>query len=227
MEVLLRDVVEWDVANWSHAVKYWEACAPLHAQPLECMELGAHHGGLTLWLASMGHRVLCTDLQGVQASASPLIDRYGLSDRVAYEELDAVAIPYREHFDIIVFKSVLGAVGSNGNFARKRAAFDSIYAALKPGGSLLFAENLAASPLHCYLRERYVQWGRFWSYADIPEMQSLLRPFAHVDYRTVGFLGAFGRSETQRRWLSAFDGSALASRVPEDWRYIMYGIATK
>jgi hypothetical protein len=100
----VRDVVEWDVANWSHAVKYWEARAALHAQPLECMEFAAHHGGLSLWLASLGHQ---------------------------------------------------------------------------------------------------------------------------VDYRTAGFLGAFGRSETQRRWLSAFDGRALASRVPEDWCYIMYGIATK
>jgi SAM-dependent methyltransferase len=227
MEVLMTDVVEWDVANWSHAVKYWEASAPLHGEPLECMELGAHHGGLSLWLASLGHRVLCTDLQGVEASARPLHERYGLSELVAYQELDATAIPFREHFDIIVFKSMLGAVGSNGNIDRKRAAARAIYSALKPGGRLLFAENLAASPLHCFFRERYVQWGRYWSYSNILEMQTLLHQFSHLEFNTVGFLGAFGRSEAQRRLLSAFDCSKLAARVPEKWRYIMYGIATK
>ena len=227
MEVPLQDVVEWDVANWSHAIHYWNACKPLHDGPLECLELGAHHGGLSMWLASLGHNVLCTDVNGVEAAASPLIERYGFSDRVAYAELDAAAIPYAERFDVIVFKSVLGAVGYNGDVERKHVAVRSMYEALKRGGRLLFAENLTASPLHRYFRERYVRWGRDWSYSDVPEMQSLLRDFSHVAYRTVGTLGAFGRSEAQRRFLSRFDGSTLAELVPEGWRYIMYGIATK
>jgi hypothetical protein len=58
-------------------------------------------------------------------------------------------------------------------------------------------------------------------------MQSLLGSFPYVDYDAAGFLGAFGRSEARRRLLSAFDGSTLAARVPEEWCYIMYGIATK
>jgi SAM-dependent methyltransferase len=222
----MDDIVEWDVANWSKAVRFWEAHAEVSGGELECLELGARRGGLSLWLAHLGHRVVCSDVAGTELAARPLIDRYGLSERVTFEDIDAVAIGYSDRFDIIVFKSVLGAVGANGKAVRKREAVESMHAALRPGGKLLFAENLAASPLHRYFRNHFVRWGRSWSYVDLEEMRSLLRLFSRVEYRTIGFFGAFGRSEQQRRLLSVFDRSADVV-IPERWRYIVYGIATK
>jgi SAM-dependent methyltransferase len=227
MTLTLDDVVQWDVPNWSQAVRYWERHAGLHGAPLDCLELGAHHGGLSAWLASMGHCVLCTDLCNTERNARPLIDRYGLARRVAYAEIDATAIPYRDRFDVIAFKSMLGAIGRNGETGRKQSAIRSIYDALKPGGRLLFAENLAGSALHRYFRARWVPWGRTWSYVKIDEIRSLLRAFSRVDVATTGFLAPFGRTETQRRLLSTFDRSPMGSLLPQHWRYIVYGIAVK
>lgn len=199
----------------------------LDGGPLDCLELGARGGGLTLWMARAGHRVICSDLEKSEGRARPLLERYGITSGVTYQDIDATAIPYDDHFDRIVFKSVLGGIGSNDSIERQRCAVQSIHRALKPGGKLLFAENLAGSPLHEYLRRRFVQWGERWRYPTLAEMRGFLEPFRDVRYGTTGFLGTFGRSESQRSVLAALDDVALNRVVPEQWHYIVYGVATK
>ena len=224
---MLRDIVEWDVRSWSKAVAFWEAQHVLAGGPLDCLELGARGGGLTLWMANAGHNVICSDLTQSEGRARPLLERYGITSGVSYEDIDATAIPYEDRFDLIVFKSVLGGIGSNDAIDKQRAAVHSIHRALKPGGKLLFAENLAGSPLHHYLRRHFVRWGDRWRYPTLEEMRSFLVPFRNVAYGTTGFLGTFGRSESQRAMLAALDDAALNHVVPEEWRYIVYGVATK
>jgi SAM-dependent methyltransferase len=223
----LANVLSWDVSNWSHALAYWEAGAGLHGAALECLDVGANQGGLSLWLAGLGHSVLCTDLSGIEKKARPLIERYALAGHVSYEDIDATAIPYRERFDIVVFKSLLPAVGINGRLDRRAKAIESMFDALKPGGRLLFAENLAGSPLHRYARKRFVPWGERCPYLELDDVARLLARFQRVEYETTGFLGAFGRSEAQRRALAMFDQSVFAAMIPPAWRYVVYGIARK
>ncbi|HEV7178241.1 MAG TPA: class I SAM-dependent methyltransferase [Candidatus Baltobacteraceae bacterium] len=224
---MLTDVVQWDVANWSAALDYWAAHAPLHGTSLDALEIGANSGGLSLWLARAGHRVVCSDLERTREHAAPLIERHGMLDRVVFEDIDATAIPYENHFDIIVFKSVLGGVGHDGAIERQRAAISSMHAALKPGGMLLFAENLTGSAMHRFLRSRYVRWGDRWRYVTIDEMRDFLKPFRNVAFETAGFFGTLGRSESQRRVLAAIDRAGVTTLVPPSWRYLVFGVAVK
>ena len=227
MRIDAAGAVAWDVANWSAALRFWEREGDLAGPGLDCLEIGAHGGGLSVWLAQQGHNVVCSDLENARGQAQALVDRHGVGDLVRFEDIDATAIPYDEAFDVIVFKSVLGGVGHGGAIERQELAIRSMHRALRPGGRLLFAENLTGSPMHVWLRGRYVEWGTRWRYVSIDEMRAFLRPFSRLQYGTTGFLGALGRSEVQRRAFSLVDRLLLNGLVPPSWRYIIYGIATK
>jgi len=219
--------IAWDVANWSAALRFWERAGNLTGPGLDCLEIGAHDGGLSVWLAQHGHSVVCSDLANTNGHARSLVERYGVNDLVRFEDIDATAIPYTEAFDVIVFKSVLGGVGHGGAIERQELAVKSMHRALRPGGRLLFAENLTGSPMHTWLRGRYVEWGARWRYVTIDEMQAFLKPFSQLRYGTTGFFGTLGRSERQRRALSIVDRLVMNALIPASWRYIMYGVATK
>jgi SAM-dependent methyltransferase len=223
---LLKDVVEWDVENWSRALRFWQARARL-SPPSTCLELGARRGGLSLWLALQGHRVLCSDLEDNSAIARPLHDAYGVSERIEYAAIDATAIPYENYFDAIAFKSLLGGVAWDGEASRQRAAVRAMHRALKPGGVLLFAENLRGSSLHQAARRRLVKWNAVWRYVTIAEMESYLQPFSSVQYATTGLSAIFGRSAALSRVLGKIDGALFDRVAPPDWRYIMFGVARK
>jgi SAM-dependent methyltransferase len=220
-------VLAWDVPNWSRALRYWEREGGISEGTLACLEVGANGGGLSVWLAMQGHTVVCSDYHASFANAEALAQRHGVAARLRFEEIDATCIPYESTFDIVAFKSVLGGIGRDGALERQRAAVASMHRALRPGGRLLFAENLRASPLHRSLRDRYIAWGSSWRYITIEEMRSFLEPFSNVSLDTAGFFGTFGRSEAQRRTLSLLDRVAANALVPPSWRYIVYGVATK
>ncbi|HET9031247.1 MAG TPA: class I SAM-dependent methyltransferase [Candidatus Aquilonibacter sp.] len=224
---MTADVLKWDVGNWSAALPYWERHGRLADGPLDCLEIGANQGGLSAWLATHGHHVLCSDLERCEAGARPLIERHGLLENVRFADIDATEIPYENRFDVIIFKSVLGGVGHNGEIERQRKAVASMYRALRPGGRLLFAENLSGSGLHKFFRSTFVRWGNAWRYVTVDEMLDFLRDFSDVKYATTGVLGTFGRNERQRQMLASVDRKVLNTVTPPTWRYIMYGVATK
>ena len=219
--------VEWDVRNWAAAPEFWERTTARDLAHVDALELGGRHGGLSLWLAQCGARVTCTDLDGPTDVARRRHRAAGLAGRIRYAHVDATCIPYDAAFDVVVFKSVLGALRGADRLAVQRAAVAGMYRALRPGGELFFAENLTASPAHRFLRKRFVQWGRDWRYVSVEEMLEFLAPFTSVEYRTVGFCGALGRSQRQRRLLGAVDRAGLDRLVPPSWRYIMVGVARK
>lgn len=223
---LLHDVVEWDVVNWSRALDFWKAHLSLPTSST-CLEVGARRGGLSLWLALQGYNVVCSDLDDNRDLAAPLHRAYGVSDRITYEAMDATAIPYEEHFDAVAFKSVLGGVAWDGDVSRQAAAVRAMHRALKPGGLLLFAENLCGSPLHEAARRRFIRWNSIWRYVSIREMLDYLEPFSNVEYRTTGVTGLFGRTPAISRLLGRADGTFFDRVVPPHWRYIMFGVARK
>jgi SAM-dependent methyltransferase len=178
-------------------------------------------------MASQGATVVCSDLTGATAKAIQKHKQHGVSHLISYETVDATKIKYIEHFDIIFFKSVLGGIGANGNKERQAKAVGQMHKALKKGGDLFFAENLLASPAHNLFRRIFVKWGKEWRYVSLEEMHEFLSPFSAVTYRTIGFLGAFGRSERQRGVLSWLDRYLISPLAPSSWRYIVAGVATK
>ena len=220
----IEDIIEWDVGNWSRALKLWEMEGGTDLKGCLALEIGGRNGGLSLWLALRGARTICSDLNGPSPRAVLLHRRYGVADLVEYRAIDVLDIPYGEGtFDVVAFKSVVGDLGEK---EKQRKAFGEIYRVLKPGGRLFFAENLRGSPIHMFLRSRFVSWGRSWRYLSLDDLEEFLSIFSRRRCETHGFLAALGRDERQRRFLSLLD-SLISPIVPPSWRYIAFGVAVK
>ena len=220
----VADIIGWDVRTWSKAVDHWSAVLPPGGPVLRCLEIGAGPGGPSLWLALRGHDVTCSNFENTRDQAGPLHERYGV-DTITYENIDANAIGYDAEFDLIIFKSVLGGAGSSA--AQQRDIVAGMHRALKPGGRLLFAENLRSTWLHRIVRAvAYRFRGTSWRYLTRRELDDMLGVFESHDLRTTGFLALFGMTEAQRRRLAAAD-DAVFNRVPASWRYVAFGSATK
>lgn len=222
----LEDIISWDIRSWSSALYYWEENVQWD-NVQKCLELGARSGGLSLWLALKNKQVICSDVKNTRNNAGKLHKAYEVESLVSYQDIDATDIPYRDYFDLIIFKSIIGAIGANNNYSMQRKAFQEIHKALKKGGYLLFAENLVGSPLHMLLRKWFVPWGNYWRYITIAEIKDFLRDFFYYQTRTTGFLAAFGRNEAQRTTLSILDKKMFNKLCPDRWKYIGYGIAIK
>lgn len=225
-EELKKDIIQWDINSWSKALAYWEKSTDW-STVYNGLELGGRQGGLSLWLALKGKQTICSDLKDVKNTAEKLHLKYNVSSLVQYQDIDATNIPYENHFDIVVFKSIIGGIGSNDNYEAQQKTFNQIYKALKPGGKLLFAENLIASPLHQKLRKKFVNWGSTWRYVSINEIKECLKDFSSYDIKSTGIMGTLGRNESQRNFLSTIDAILLNKICPDNWKYIAYGIATK
>lgn len=223
---LTKDIIQWDVKSWSKALAYWDENINWD-KVQNGLELGGREGGLSLWMALKGKKVVCSDLENVKSTAEPLHTRYKVNELITYQDIDATNIPYENHFDIIVFKSIIGGIGRDDNYEIQEKVFKEIYKALKPGGKLLFAENLIASPFHQQLRKRFVKWGNAWRYISLNEMKTFLSDFSSVEINTTGVMATFGRNENQRNTLSKFDKIILNKIAPDKWKYISYGIAEK
>jgi SAM-dependent methyltransferase len=223
----LAEFIEWDVCNWSKALSYWTRHTKINFTNCSALELGARNGGLSLWLALQGARVVCSDIDTPGDSARMLHDSRGVSHLIRYESIDMTSIPYENEFDIIVFKSVLGPVGRLGGKLSQARALSEIHKTLKKGGELFFAENHIGSSVHQFLRRKFVPWGGSCRYLSISDMKEFMLPFSKVQYCTIGFSGAFGRSEWQRSILGVLDEKVFDHFVPAGWRYIIAGIAGK
>lgn len=221
---------QWDIRNWSKALPCWEkaiAAFPQTAHVRRALELGGREGGLSLWLAQRGFEVVCSDLSGAKDTALPLHTQQGVTAKITYADIDATQIPFENEFDVVVFKSIIGGIGRNNNKEIQQQVFAQIYKALKPGGKLLFAENLTASPLHKFFRKRFTNWSGYWRYVTEAELREFMQPFAQVELHTTGFAGTFGRNEKQKNLLARTDELLLNAITPRSWKYIAYGVAVK
>jgi SAM-dependent methyltransferase len=223
---LVTDIIQWDVRNWSAALDYWEHNVDW-SRVRNCLELGGRDGGLSLWLALKNLHVICSDVEDNRARAQHYHQKHAFTGSIDYAVVDALDMPYENQFDLIAFKSVLGGVGRDGRKDRQQAAVDQIHKALKPGGQLLFMENLVASPLHSFVRRKFVRWGNSWRYVTLLEMREFLRDFQDVRMGTTGVLGTFGRTERQRDVLARVDQALLNRLTPARWQYLVFGIAEK
>lgn len=219
---LMRQIVGWDVVNWSKAIHYWEENIPLYGKELECLELGASKGGMTLWLALQKNRVFCTDINGPEPVARDLHQKFDCQTRITYGSMDAMNINEENRFDLVLFKSIMGGICSDDR--KKAELVNQIHKALKPGGMLLFAENLEATLLHRVARKKFGTPD--WNYLRLSEMDEVFSSFTSVRYSTTGFFGCFGRTERQRELLGSFDG-LLDKLIPASSKYIVFGIAVK
>jgi SAM-dependent methyltransferase len=220
----LRKYVEWDVRNWAIALDFWLANSAKRLPECKVLEIGTNYGGLSLWLASRGAKVVSSDFQGVRKEALDLHKTSGLAHAIEHQTINVLDIPYEEEFDIVVFKSVIGVLNDK---KLQQKAISEMHKALKKGGELFFAENLVGSPLHMFFRRKAVGWGTSWRYVTIEEMNEFLASFSETKLRAIGFAGAFGRSEAQRNLLALGDKFVFERIVTESWKYIIAGVARK
>jgi SAM-dependent methyltransferase len=219
----ISDIIEWDCANWGRCLGFWEEAAPL-TPGARALAIGERNGGLSLWLASHGLHVHCTDLNGPGPKARETHQRFGVSDSVQYESANVLSLPYFDgSMDVVVFKSVLGALRE---YPAQRQAMREVLRVLKPGGVLYMAENLRASAVHRLARKRFVVWATYWRYIALDEIEELFTGFHILRSRSYGFLGTFGRTEAQRGLLGKAD-RLISACVPSRWRYIVFVVARK
>ncbi len=228
---LLKDIIVWDVKNWSVALNYWEKATTIDLRSCYGLEVGAEYGGLSLWLALKGANVLCSDIISPKENAWHKHTEHNVSSLIEYEALDIASMPYKDRFDVIMLKSVLGALGKGvtqeEQIILRGNAIQEMHKALKPGGELFFVENLVASPLHRFLRKLPLKRGKIWKYMTIVEMINHLSIFNDYQFITVGFLGQLGKQEWTRYLFGTLDRMVVDALVPKSWRYLIIGVARK
>ncbi|MGB5105809.1 MAG: class I SAM-dependent methyltransferase [Candidatus Zixiibacteriota bacterium] len=223
---LLKDIIGWDVRNWAEAIKLWDTVLQSPSDPALALELGAREGGLSLYLALKGFQVVCSDVANPEKLARSKHAGYGVEESVTYTAANATALQFENsRFDVVAFKSILGTIGRENHPELQQAAIREIYRVLKPGGVLLFAENLRGTGFHRFFR-KFTKWGRYWRYVSVEEIRQFHREFSSFNYGTFGFAGSFGRNESQRRALHYLD--RLIDPILRDrHKYIIYGCARK
>lgn len=222
LKVETAAIFQWDVRNWSRAIKVWKPYLS-KKEDKKAAAFGEREGGLSLWLTSRGYEVECSDYGANFELAKKLHKAHGIEEKVRYSNQDITHINFPdESFDLVIFKSVIGALGDKN---KQQKALDELFRVLKPGGVLLFAENLEASGLHRFFRKKYVNWANRWRYLQWKETDELLKKFSSTDKKAYGFFAVFGRTEKQRNFLSYFDFLSLV--MPKKWRYILFVAAKK
>ena len=225
---VINDYFEWDVKTWSPALECWtDYLDQIPINPsYRALEIGGRRGGLSLFLSyQYSINVICSDLFDPKEISSQLHMEYGVEDFITYDIQNCMELKFEDSFfDVIIFKSVLGALGCYEN---QRIAMSEIYRVLKPGGALLFAENAKSTCVHNFLRKIFNSWSsKYWYYPTLSEMNSLLSSFSHVNILTSGFIATFFRNRYLKILAEKID-FLLVRIIPPIYHYVFYGKAIK
>lgn len=221
----IKEIIAWDVKTWAKVLPFWEENYEIKPG-LKVLSIGEREGGISLYFALKGCNVTCTDYRDFPDSIYEFHKKHKVTSKVTYvKNVDVRDLhQFKEgEFDIVVFKSVIGALGDKEHQIN---AFNEMYRVLKTDGALLFAENLKGTKLHAFLRNKFINWSANWRYIDLAGDALLYEKFRKNYFKTAGFIATFGRTETQRRALATID-SALIWAIPKKWRYVLFGVLVK
>lgn len=164
---LRQAIIGCKYGTWGQCLDFWLQYVP-DLKGKDVLELGASQGGLSLYFALQEAQVLCSDL----TSPKP---RPVLYTRPMAKARSAIWLWTRKALDLpdqsqdlVVFKSVLGEISRGAETDPKPLVMAEILRVLRPGGWLLFAENLIGAHWHMFLRKRFVSWAAYWDYLSLP-----------------------------------------------------------
>lgn len=219
---LIRDMVQWDTHNWYRALLFWQKHAALRPG-MQALGIGEREGGLSLWLALQGLQVTCTDYHPFPPATQALHQKYGVSHLITYRNEDATKLTFADgQFDVVVIKSVLGALSTK---ERQQQAIDGFYRVLKPGGVLLLAENMKATAFHTAVRKRFAPWSSYWRYLSLKGDMDLFQKFPEQQITTFGFWGFVGKGRLEP--FTRLADALTEPLAPKTWKYIMAGVFKK
>ena len=215
--------IDWDMPNWNRALQFLDDHKHTEFHGKKVLEIGAGSGGLSFWAALNGAEVICSDINEPSEVVINKVKKYKIKN-IKFEKFDALEIPYREEFDFVVFKSILGGISRSNNLSDLVKIMYGIHNVLKPAGQCLFIENMDGTYLHQYLRKRYGAGKNMWYYLSLEDFSVLSKPFKIIKYHTFGFLG--GGDFLFKNYRSKLD-YYFEKIIPQTWNYIYAGIYQK
>lgn len=219
----ISDAFEWDAVNWSYCLEHWKPYMAAD-KPLRVLTVGEKNAGISLLFALAGNEVTATDLEGVTDRGKELHKRHNVSHLVTYNTADLTSLPFPDGcFDIVACKSVLVMLRSVEN---QKKALQNIHRVLKPGGYLLFAENLKSTPFHNFLRNKFQPWAHYTLYMDYAEKDNFFSIFSERKFSTRGFLGNLIPNQQVRILLGKID-TLINPVIPDPLKYILFGACKK
>lgn len=228
---IIKDTIGWDILNWSKSLSF--LCEKVDLTKIDnALELGGGESsaGYSLFLASKKIKTIFSNYDDSFENALKIHKKYAFSKYIQYEKIDALNIPYKNHFDLVVFKSMLGGIIRQQDLNVGNIVFNQIYNSLRKGGYLFFAENLKSTQLHSFLRKK-ITHGRGekpWRYLTLNQIIAIAKSnFKDIDFTTKGFLGCFGYLESQKNILSIIDSIFLDKIIPNKYNYIAIFICKK
>jgi SAM-dependent methyltransferase len=228
----LAPYVQWDIPTWTRAVEYW-TIKLASRRNCSALEIGSRDAQLaTLLTRRFNLDVVCTELYWPHATAAGLSNDAGADSRVGFCINDARQLPFRDQsFDVVLAKSVLGGIAgvadaAIGPQAGLRGVLAECARVIRPGGLLLVAEGVEASPVHRRLRASR-EWNQWWHYPSLTEFRASLAELGQVDLRTTGLVSAIvpDRLGPLKKLISAAD-EIVSRAAPERLRYLAYGSVT-
>ncbi|MEZ5017506.1 MAG: methyltransferase domain-containing protein [Flavipsychrobacter sp.] len=232
LNIPVAEIIEWDILNWSQIIPEWTPIVEKLPRDGKVLAVGERDGGLSLWLALLGFNVTCTDRIGPTEDAGKLHKKYGVADKVTYDELDIVNCDWEgEQYDLIVIKSVLGGVMAvygdhdSRNFDVQKKAVNNMHHLLKPGGILLSVENMKGNLLLHQLRKMKGK-DKGWHHFSWQEIQELYGSYSDVKTKSFGVLPTlFGNNIVNR--IAFFLNKYILNILPPSTKYVAITTAKK
>ncbi|MBI3235086.1 MAG: class I SAM-dependent methyltransferase [Bacteroidetes bacterium] len=228
-----KDIVQWDIENWSNALNFWSTdIEKVASKDHPILTLGERHGGISLWLATNGYKNICSDYELPEQRARDLHKKYEVEDLITYTNINIFEIPYPDNtFDVVIVKSVVGGLKlvqkdkKTRTLDNQKKAVREIMRVLKPGGIYLGAENMKGGLLHTLLR-KYSKKDQGWRYMTQEDLYYLLDEFSETKYKFHGYLGTLFKYPFINS-ITGFLDKIICKIIPTSSRYIGFFIAKK
>ena len=176
--------INWDKTNWTRALNFLDENKTADFKNKKVLELGGGEGSLSLWASNNGAKTICSDI--IEPGSIVLNNLY--KEKVIFEIIDAQDIPYENHFDFIIFKSLLGGIGRNNLFEKQIIVWNKLKS-LKKNGECLFIENMKGTIFHQIYRNRYGAGKNKWNYPSLNNFRDLSK-FLAAQSCSFGLLGS-------------------------------------